>query len=155
MLPKKEKTPTCAGFSSTKDLHMHPMPSSMLRRIVQQSGCWGAASARVGWTRSYAIRATTAQPVDTSKARIVAPSSLSFHYSLRKSLRRLRETLSDPKAKLDLSSADKDAIIVELLAVAKRSGMEVTEAWLRENIPIADSYTLEEIQRLLETPMIK
>jgi len=145
----------CAAFSSTKDLHMHPMPSSMLRRIVQQSRCWGAASARVGWTRSYAIRATTAQPVDTSKARIVAPSSLSFHYSLRKSLRRLRETLSDPKAKLELSSADKDAIIVELLAVAKRSGMEVTEAWLRENIPIADSYTLEEIQRLLETPMIK
>ncbi|KAK4530633.1 hypothetical protein CCYA_CCYA05G1490 [Cyanidiococcus yangmingshanensis] len=103
--------------------------------------------------RGLAVRATTTQPVDTSKGRVVAQSALSFQYQLRRNIRKLKEALNDPETKLEVTAADKDACVAEMAAFAKRCGISVTETWLREKVPIADSYTLGELHRLLKTPL--
>ncbi|KAF6003949.1 hypothetical protein F1559_004297 [Cyanidiococcus yangmingshanensis] len=100
--------------------------------------------------RGLAVRATTTQPVDTSKGRVVAQSALSFQYQLRRNIRKLKEALNDPETKLEVTAADKDACVAEMAAFAKRCGISVTETWLREKVPIADSYTLGELASLVE-----
>jgi hypothetical protein len=122
---------------------------------VQQLERWSMRWISKSWRRGLVIRATTSQPVDTSKARVVAQSALSFQYQLRQKIRKVKEVLNDPQAKLEVTAADKDAYIAEMAALAKNSGLDVTEAWLRENIPIADSYKLGELERAMKTPVVK
>ncbi|KAK4535495.1 hypothetical protein CDCA_CDCA05G1520 [Cyanidium caldarium] len=117
-------------------------PNASRAAVVDPALCYSRTTPR----RHLVVKATCPTPQDTSKTHAVALSSLSYRYVMRRYTRQLADYLGNPESVVELSAADKEAVLQDMLATAQRAGYtDITEEWLRENIHMKDRYQMKEL----------